>query len=302
MNSSDHNIRLAAFDWLQIQSEVYIDGIPRPILEKGFEHKGDRITLVGPRGIWKPKQMELPISITTIHNGPYEDEYDDNGFLKYNYQGTDPYNYDNTKLRSVIQEQIPLIYFLSTHAGFYTALWPVFIIGDKISKLYFIVDVKGSKIETGIDNQIQEIATEYSLLEKKYGTSQIQVRLYQKTFRERVLQAYKCQCSLCKLKHRELLDAAHIISDRQDNGDPVIQNGISLCKIHHAAFDSNILGITPDYSINVRKDILKEIDGPMLKFGIQELNGKEIILPANKNFWPDRDRLSDRFQKFLKAG
>jgi putative restriction endonuclease len=83
--------------------------------------------------------------------------------------------------------------------------------------------------------------------------------------------------------------------------DDEIRNGLALCKIHHAAFDKNIIGINPDYQIKVRKDILLETDGPMLKYGIQYLENHKIILPKSKKNWPDRDRLKIRFDTFLKA-
>jgi putative restriction endonuclease len=62
-------------------------------------------------------------------------------------------------------------------------------------------------------------------------------------------------------------------------------------QIRNAAFDKNIIGINPDYQIKVRKDILEEIDGPMLKYGIQFLENGKMILPKIKNNWPDRERL-----------
>jgi len=201
-----------------------------------------------------------------------------------------------------VKGNIPLIYFLSIHKGYYIAEWPVYIVGDNISKLCFTVDIKEEITGQIPANQFAEEIIQYPELKKVFGVSQIVTRLYQRTFRERVLHAYNSQCSLCKLKHRELLDAAHITGDKEDLGDPIVQNGISLCKIHHAAFDRNIIGITPDYSVRVRKDILSETDGPMLKFGIQELNGHEIILPYDKNFYPDRRRLEVRFKQFLHAG
>jgi putative restriction endonuclease len=44
-----------------------------------------------------------------------------------------------------------------------------------------------------------------------------------------------------------LLDAAHIVSDRDEQvGDPVVQNGIPLSKIHYAAFDAHLIGIDPE--------------------------------------------------------
>ncbi|MBN2352090.1 MAG: HNH endonuclease, partial [Spirochaetales bacterium] len=61
--------------------------------------------------------------------------------------------------------------------------------------------------------------------------------------------AYSRSCTVCRLKHPELLDAAHIIPDAEESGEPVIPNGLALCKIHHSAYDKNIIGITPDYEL-----------------------------------------------------
>lgn len=92
-----------------------------------------------------------------------------------------------------------------------------------------------------------------------------------------MLDAYSRQCTMCRLQHVELLDAANIISDSEKDGLPIVQNGLSLCKIHHAAFDKNIIGINPDYQVKVREDILAEVDGPMLKYGLHSLEGEKII-------------------------
>jgi len=81
------------------------------------------------------------------------------------------------------------------------------------------------------------------------------------------------------LHHEELLEAAHIVSDKHPLGEPIIPNGVTLCKLHHAAFERNILGISPDYVIDIRRDILEETDGPMLKFGLQQTMGQIIQTP-----------------------
>ncbi len=99
-----------------------------------------------------------------------------------------------------------------------------------------------------------------------------------------------------------MLDAAHIIGDLEDNGEPIIQNGLSLCKIHHSAFDQNIIGINPDFYVKVRRDILEEIDGPMLKYGLQSLDNASLILPRHERDYPDKERLDFRYEQFLKAG
>ena len=113
--------------------------------------------------------------------------------------------------------------------------------------------------------------------------------------------AYESSCAVCHLKHARLLDAAHIISDSKPGGDPVVQNGLALCKIHHAAFDSNFLGITPSYEIRIREDLMDEVDGPMLKHGLQEMNNAKIFVPRKSTSRPDPIRLEEKYEEFLTA-
>lgn len=295
----DDRIRIYAFDWLEKQTKIYGEVLPREILERGFLFNDEKITLVGRKGIWKPKFMDFPISITTTPESQYSDSISTEGFLKYKYRGENINQSDNVGVRSMIVLQKPLIYFHGITKGRYLASWPVYIIGDNKSNLEFTVAVDDVKT---IGTDLEQVAEDPTLYRRSYITSNFKVRLHQQSFRERVLRAYRNQCALCKIKHAELLDAAHIIGDKDGLGDPIIQNGLSLCKIHHAAFDNHFIGINPDFIIKVKTDLLNETDGPMLRYGIQSLNNTKIILPAQKNNWPDKERLEIRFNKFLNAG
>ncbi|GAA0968934.1 hypothetical protein GCM10009555_015150 [Acrocarpospora macrocephala] len=104
------------------------------------------------------------------------------------------------------------------------------------------------------------------------------------------------------LKHLSLLDAAHIIPDREERGVPAVSNGMALCKIHHAAYDQNILGVRPDLMIEVRSDILEEIDGPMLKHGLQEMHGLWLVVPHRKMDRPKPELIEERYERFRTAG
>ncbi|MCE5346716.1 MAG: HNH endonuclease [Bacteroidales bacterium] len=293
----DNQIRLAAFVWLKKQTEFYGDSLPRKVLEEGFDYFGRTIRLVGPQGIWKPSPMELPLSITSIMGGPYSDSVDDHGLLNYRYRGTDPMHRDNVGLREVMRHRKPLVYFFNIFPGKYLASYPVYIVNDNRSSLTFTVAVDDIAYL-----QADRVEDSFSGTERRsYITQTVLYRAHQRQFRERVIAAYRNQCSLCRLRHTELLDAAHIIGDREEHGDPIVQNGLSLCKIHHAAFDNNIIGINPDYQVVVRQDILEEVDGPMLKYGLQSLNNIRLILPGHKHDWPDRDRLEQRFSDFRKS-
>ena len=88
-------------------------------------------------------------------------------------------------------------------------------------------------------------------------------RMHQREFRQRVRRAYREQCAICRLRHEELLDAAHILPDGHPRGEPVVPNGLALCKPHHAAFDRHVLGVRPDLTVELRPDVLREPDGPM---------------------------------------
>lgn len=298
----DLQVRVAAFNWLSEQVSLHGDVVSRKLLEHGFEFQGQRIPLVAPQGIFKPQILDLPLSITTAPKGPYDDYFGKDNFLLYRYRGTDPNHRDNIGLRKVYELKRPLVYLHGIEPGKYLATYPVYIIGDEPGSLTFKVAV-GDALPafeysaTSISRQIAEVSD----ARHAYLTSIVKIRLQQRSFREKVLDAYRSQCTFCRLKHRELLDAAHIIPDNLPEGKSTIENGLSLCKLHHAAYDSFIIGVTPDYIIQVREDILEEEDGPVLQHGLKGLHKTRLILPSLKNHYPNRDALEWRYSRFTKA-
>lgn len=53
----EEQIRLAAFNWLKVKTSQLGDVLPWKLLTDGFSYHGERITLVGPQGIWKPSDV-----------------------------------------------------------------------------------------------------------------------------------------------------------------------------------------------------------------------------------------------------
>lgn len=177
----------------------------------------------------------------------------------------------------------------------YVPIFPVYVIGDDLAARQFVLAVDESlRFLTGVG--------QHSIAERRYAERIARYRLHQAEFRGRVLRAYQTQCAVCSLRHGRLLDAAHIIGDRAEGGEPVVPNGLSMCKIHHAAFDGNLLGISPDYTVHIDEDLLYETDGPMLRHGLQEMHGRVLVLPARRGERPDRERLAARWAQFGKAG
>ena len=116
-----------------------------------------------------------------------------------------------------------------------------------------------------------------------------------------MIRAYERQCAVCKLPFTELLDAAHIRSDSA-GGLPLVSNGLALCKIHHGAFDANIIGISPDYIVKVKESVLQTCDGPTLQHAIKEMDGERVRkVPTARDERPDKEALAERFHSFRQA-
>lgn len=293
---NDLSIRMAAFQWLAEQTAIYgEDVLPRSLLQQGFHYKEEQVHLIGPQGIFKPRIMDLPLSITTAPDSPYDDEFNKE-ILHYRYRGDDPQHRDNIGLRRVMSDNRPLVYFFGLVKSRYFAVWPVYVIGDDPVNLSFKVVVDDMNRAT-IQPE-KDLHAVYEDSRRHYLTTEVRVRLHQRTFRERVLEAYRSQCALCCLRHRELLDAAHILPDPHPQGQPVVRNGLALCKLHHAAFDSYLLTVSPDFIVHIRKDILEEEDGPVLQHALKGLEHSKIFLPKNRNNWPDREALEWRYSRF----
>jgi putative restriction endonuclease len=305
----DTRVRAAAFAWLDEQTALYGEELPRSVLQQGFIFEGNRVPLVSPQGIFRPAILrEVPLSITTAPNGPYNDTFSNDNFLHYRYRGTDPKHPDNRGLRTAMQLRIPLIYFYGVAPGRYIPIWPVFIAADDPAALTFTVTVDEMQYLSFPEQNAIGDHGDYWLTgedtdtpRRVYITAATRIRLHQRTFRERVLAAYKRQCAFCRLRHEELLDAAHIIPDSEPAGEPVISNGMALCHLHHTAFDKNFIGVRPDYVIEVRQDILNESDGPTLRFAIQGLHETKILVPENRLLRPNPELIRMRYDRFRRS-
>ena len=176
-------------------------------------------------------------------------------------------------------------------------VWPVYVVHDNPSELAVSVAVDEKHVLRSAEPD-WDVASD---ARRSYVTRLTVHRVHQQTFRTRVLRAYHRQCAICRLKHEELLDAAHIIPDLDPRGTPVVSNGLALCKIHHAAYDRHVLGITPDYVVEVRQDVLEEVDGPMLKHGLQAASGVKLLVPSAKTQQPRREFLEERYGQFRAA-
>jgi putative restriction endonuclease len=280
----DTRLRLAAFEHIK---RISIGGVvTSDDLRKGFDLDGIRVPLINPqRGIFKPASMKYLLSVRTVYPSTgrrvwYDDQREVHAQIErgdelvdYAFMGADPDAADNRWLREARDAQIPILYFLGVAPQRYTTIWPTYV-ADWIPSELRARLAFGTPATTAMTFALPAAP------ERRYALRLVQQRLHQASFREAVLAAYGNRCAISGLPEPRLLDAAHIIADRDEEmGQPLVTNGLPLSKIHHAAFDANLIAVDPDYRIHVSDVLLSMSDGPLFEHGIKAMAGKTIKLP-----------------------
>jgi putative restriction endonuclease len=245
------------------------------------------------RGIWNPRWLASTLSILSAHDGPYDDRETEGGLLRYAYRRGSS-DGDNRKLRKAMDLGSPLLLLRKIATGVYAPVFPAYVVADHVDARYF---------DIALDESVKLLLDRGHLDDdqRRYARRVAQIRLHQAEFRALVIRAYSGRCGVCTLQHPELLDAAHIVPDSHVLGAPTIVNGLALCKIHHAAYDRNLLGISPDHVVRLSPSLLAESDGPMLRHGLQDMEGRTLAVPQAKAERPDPHRLELRYVEFLAA-
>ena len=307
----DTRIRLAAFahvEKLERESGGILAGSD---LYQGFEFEGERIALASPRGSFKPRKMAHLLSIrTSIPKPGREAWYDEqlqayrqlspkSEHIDYSFQGKDPNSHDNQRVREACDLRLPVLYFLGIEPGRYMAHLVYLENWDRDALKVRIVFARPERI--GEIQDRLDAAKPADASERRYALQKCRRRVHQPVFRAALVDAYRGRCAISGLPEERLLDAAHIVPDCDPElGQPMVRNGLLLSKIHHAAFDQNLIGITPDCRLEVSERLLQQHDGPMLAL-LKELGGRDIRPPRREQDRPDPDRLALRYEQFRAA-
>jgi len=257
-----------------------VPGVPTP-------HLADR-----QKGIWNPKWLDATLSVLTTHDSKYPDRELGDGVWSYSYRegGTGG---DNRKLRFAYELGVDVIHFQPRAGLTYEPIYPVRIVENYPDQERVIL------VRRDIDRVDWNLGEEEYL--RRWVERTVLQRLHQDDFRKRVMRAYEDTCAVCNLKYERLLDAVHIDRDKSEFGEPHTNNGLALCKLHHRAYDLNLMGISPDYVVKVKSEVRRDSDGPMLLHGIQEMHGRKLWVPVEARDKPLPERLDRRYREFKNA-
>ena len=266
-----------------------------------FACDGERFSLIHPRwGGYKPEQMSHLLSIMSAHTGharygtrvPKPPTGGQVSSIRYLFRGNppDPKAAQNCYLRDAWEHRVPVLYFLETDPRCF------------VPTLAYIESWEPEEHRVlVVFRSLKNLGTATEILTRSYAEVTYKRRLHQQNFRKKLELAYQQRCAISGLSESELLEAAHIIPDHQ-GGLPKVSNGLLLSKIHHAAFDKNLIGITPSYRVEVSKRLLKQDSRQSdLLALLKKINGKRIRLPDEKKDWPDKASLARRYKEFQAA-
>jgi putative restriction endonuclease len=297
----DDDVRSSCFAALDVLQAKWGPDVPYGALLDGFNFRGRKVPFLNRAfGIYRAAEAQRGPAALSVNSSFRQDRYQDeqvaDGVL-YAYQGTDPDNHFNRWLRSAHALDVPIVYFVGTRPNWYRPFYPTYVEEDRPEDLRVLLSF--GKMRGPFDEREPvHIGDE---IERRYVVRQVKQRIHQAQFRGAVLPAYADRCAICRLKEIRLLDAAHIVGDADELGTPLVSNGLSLCSIHHRAFDEDLVGIAPDLSVHVSRRLLDDDDGPMLDV-LKGFHGGTIETPGRRVWRPDPERLAVRFERFRDAG
>ena len=299
---SDLEVRLAAAGTLARLAQIYRDAVPWREMVKGFPFRGDRILFANRAvGIFKPRQMDRVLSIRTVvpragRGVQYSDQGPDgggNGMWVYDMRDLDPGHYQNQWLKTAWMEGLPLVYLRGLAPAVYLPQFPVYVMdwdaGAGQVRLVLGLECRASQDLLQADAFGGPLAA--------YTYRRMEDRVSKARFRIDVLEAYRETCAFSGLSQLQLVDAVPIVSGANE-GNVDVTEGMCMSRLHHAAFNANLLGIDPDGRIHVSGQLDARGARDPFARNLMSLAGNRIEVPRAPEFQPNRDLLAVRFEQF----
>lgn len=281
----DDLIRDTAIKYCRLLAAQWGEAVPFAELRKGFPFRNIRIKLMGPQGVFKPKEItDGPLTLLSTLASRYEDEEVAGDVLLYDYAPPQrEYENDGLKRLAAAGRSVIVLKQVNDNPSEYMVWAPVAILGfdDVARKVRLNLAAANREVA---DAEAAPMPTAFS---RSYAATTVMARLHQAHFRRATLRAYRSRCCVCSLNEHKLLDAAHIVPDRLPEGVAEIRNGMSMCPTHHRAYDRGVLLVHEDYMTEIRNDRLSAADSTESKIMLLDFAGRPITRPKHEACWPD---------------
>jgi hypothetical protein len=209
----------------------------------------------GGQGIWVNKQVTgsltgdgTGVTVGVLHTGrSYADDLSSDGVLYYYPDTNRPPGRDLSEVNATkAAGTLSLPVFVITHSDSRPGKRDVYLgwVDDWDDELgLFLIafsdDVRSRRL-------LPEPEEPFEHIEKRERVKrEVKVRPGQQHFSFYVFQRYGHRCAVCTMSVPEVLDAAHLVPDR-DEGTYDPRNGLVLCAVHHRAYDAGLFAIEPN--------------------------------------------------------
>ncbi len=155
---------------------------------------------------------------------------------------------------------------------------------------------ENNKIIADISNQIlHDSPATYKTRATLFDEEEVFVR--SGVFKKEIPRIYNHTCCISGMRiitndSIQMIDACHIIPFSESHDDTIC-NGISLCPNLHRAFDRGLIAIDENYKV-----IIKAFTENNAAYSIKQFEGKVILLPAAKDFYPSQINLTLHRNRF----
>ncbi len=296
----DEDVRASCIAALEVLCAQFGEDVPYTGgLDRGFSFRGRRVPFLNqPKGIYRAAVQEgsAALSIQTSHRSPYGDRATEDGFL-YAYRAGSIDQADNRALRAAFELQTPLVHFQGTRPGWYRPSYPCFVTSDDPATGFVLVSVgrmigplderEPARIDDPVERATRFVRRACVCTRRSSGV----------VFSPPTTNGAPSAGSASRAS--SMRHTASVTS--RSGGDAAVPNGLSLCSIHHRAFDRHLVGVSSDYEVRVSRRLLEEDDGPMLDL-LKGFHGERIEVPRRAGLRPDRERLARRYELFVARG
>ena len=211
------------------------------------------------RGIYAPmiKSLGERVAKTLLSTGTVYKDQSDGDYILYDFPDTKKKEQDENEIysmQSAMNYGLPLfVVFGNKSEGEKRTIMVGTVAGiDEESKTFL---VKLSKDFPDNFSQKEINVTEKKLepfylyeKDKNISKTQVKTRPNQAKFHFDVISLYGMECAVCGIKHKPVIEAAHILP-KSNNGSDHPENGLPLCSNHHALFDN--YWFTLDLNMNI---------------------------------------------------
>lgn len=165
---------------------------------------------------------------------------------------------------------------------------------ENLSKIHMLSDAEFLELVQESDNSNTDDYTGEITLDREKFTITHTRYIRDPRFKDNVNNAYGHKCAICGIQ-LELVEAAHIVPHSHEFGTDEVNNGITLCSLHHKAYDRSLIYFDDEFNILINERKMEYLEKVGKDSGFRKFNSlsfDKIRLPINHILQPNKSNIA----------